>query len=106
MPSGRAARLILAAEGPREAGIRWLLSRWVAHTPSSARPAVVLHLKKRRLPLLKEDEFLRKPEIKLVIPDQLKIQLVDDWEAVTKNNQVRSVHGFSQLANVDSLRSL
>lgn len=31
-----------------------------------------------------DDEHLRKPEIKLVIPDALKVQLVDDWENVTK----------------------
>ncbi|EJT98250.1 MRG-domain-containing protein [Dacryopinax primogenitus] len=33
----------------------------------------------------------RKPELKLVIPDILKVQLVDDWEAVTKNNQLVSL---------------
>jgi mortality factor 4-like protein 1 len=30
----------------------------------------------------------RKTEVKLVIPDILKMVLVDDWEAVTKNGQV------------------
>ena len=33
-----------------------------------------------------DDEYLRKPEIKIVIPDSLKVQLVDDWENVTKKN--------------------
>lgn len=28
--------------------------------------------------------------MKLNIPEILKVLLVDDWEAVTKNNQVRS----------------
>ena len=29
--------------------------------------------------------------MKLTVPEQLKVLLVDDWEAVTKNNQVRVV---------------
>lgn len=33
-----------------------------------------------------EEEYLRKPEIKIVIPDALKVQLVDDWENVTKKD--------------------
>ncbi|CAO1636171.1 unnamed protein product [Sympodiomycopsis kandeliae] len=33
-----------------------------------------------------EEEYLRKPEIKIVIPDSLKVQLVDDWENVTKKD--------------------
>lgn len=32
---------------------------------------------------------MKKPEMKLEVPDVLKVVLVDDWEAVTKNNQVR-----------------
>ena len=36
-----------------------------------------------------EDEWRQRPEIKLTIPASLKVQLVDDWEAVTKNSQVR-----------------
>jgi len=35
-----------------------------------------------------ETEYLKRPEVKIVIPDVLKLQLVDDWENVTKNNQV------------------
>jgi len=35
-----------------------------------------------------EDESSKKPEMKLTIPEILKAKLVDDWEAVTKNNQV------------------
>ena len=31
--------------------------------------------------------------MKLNVPEQLKVLLVDDWEAVTKNNQVRSAQG-------------
>jgi hypothetical protein len=27
--------------------------------------------------------------MRLAVPDTLKVLLVDDWEAVTKNNQVR-----------------
>ncbi|KAF8645393.1 hypothetical protein AX16_007895 [Volvariella volvacea WC 439] len=35
-----------------------------------------------------EDETTKKPEIKLNVPEALKAQLVDDWEAVTKNSQL------------------
>ncbi|KAI6103806.1 MRG-domain-containing protein [Pisolithus croceorrhizus] len=35
-----------------------------------------------------EDDSHRKPEMKLNVPEALKVQLVDDWEAVTKNNQL------------------
>lgn len=38
--------------------------------------------------LADEEEFRTKPEIKIVIPDLLKVKLVDDWEAITKNAQV------------------
>lgn len=31
---------------------------------------------------------MKRPEIKISIPDNLKVQLVDDWEAITKNQQV------------------
>lgn len=36
----------------------------------------------------RQDEAVRKPELRLVVPDVLKVVLVDDWEAVTKNKQV------------------
>ncbi|KAF9458077.1 MRG-domain-containing protein [Collybia nuda] len=35
-----------------------------------------------------EDESNKKPDLKLNLPDTLKMFLVDDWEAVTKNNQL------------------
>ncbi|TFK71406.1 MRG-domain-containing protein [Pluteus cervinus] len=35
-----------------------------------------------------EDETVKKPDIRLTIPELLKVQLVDDWECVTKNNQL------------------
>lgn len=35
-----------------------------------------------------EDDSHRKPDMKLNVPEALKVQLVDDWEAVTKNNQL------------------
>lgn len=37
-----------------------------------------------------EGDYMKRPEVKIVIPDVLKLQLVDDWEYVTKNNQVRA----------------
>jgi len=36
----------------------------------------------------KEEDFTRRPEIKVPIPDSLKAQLVDEWENITKNQQV------------------
>lgn len=36
-----------------------------------------------------EDDSMKKPDMKLNVPEILKVLLVDDWEAVTKNNQVR-----------------
>ncbi|KAJ3369782.1 Esa1p-associated factor [Kappamyces sp. JEL0680] len=35
-----------------------------------------------------EEEYLKKPEIKISIPESLKSQLVDDWENVTKNHKL------------------
>ncbi|TPX44509.1 hypothetical protein SeLEV6574_g04461 [Synchytrium endobioticum] len=36
----------------------------------------------------KEEEFIKRPEIKIPIPDALKVQLVDDWENITKNGKL------------------
>ena len=44
-----------------------------------------------RLTLPQEADYLKRPEVKIVIPDILKLQLVDDWENVTKNNQLVSL---------------
>lgn len=35
-----------------------------------------------------EEEFLKRPEVKISLPDELKLQLVDDWENITKNGQL------------------
>jgi len=35
-----------------------------------------------------DDDGTRRPEMRLVVPDTLKVLLVDDWEAVTKNSQL------------------
>ncbi|CAO3585322.1 unnamed protein product [Absidia cylindrospora] len=35
-----------------------------------------------------ESDYLNKPEIRLDIPEALKCQLVDDWENITKNQQL------------------
>ncbi|THU98544.1 MRG-domain-containing protein [Dendrothele bispora CBS 962.96] len=34
-----------------------------------------------------DDDNIRRNEMKIVVPEVLKVILVDDWEAVTKNNQ-------------------
>lgn len=41
----------------------------------------------------KEEDYLNRPEIRLDIPDTLKGRLVDDWENVTKNQQVCMIGG-------------
>lgn len=35
-----------------------------------------------------EEEYVKRPEIKLNIPDALKVRLVDDWEFVTRRGQL------------------
>jgi len=40
------------------------------------------------IPAAQEDSFMARPSIKLHVPDHLKALLVDDWENVTKNNQL------------------
>ncbi|RUS21622.1 LOW QUALITY PROTEIN: MRG-domain-containing protein [Jimgerdemannia flammicorona] len=37
---------------------------------------------------LQEEDYMKRPEVKVPIPDSLKAQLVDDWENVTKNQQL------------------
>lgn len=50
------------------------------------------------VPISLQDEGNKKPEMKLNVPEILKVQLVDDWEAVTKNNQVGpNVFSFSEM---------
>lgn len=44
--------------------------------------------KRSRENVQEEEDWRNKPEIKIVIPDALKVKLVDDWEAITKNSQV------------------
>lgn len=41
-----------------------------------------------------EDDRGNKPEMKLNLPEILKVMLVDDWENVTKNNQVNLLTFF------------
>lgn len=40
------------------------------------------------LALETEEEYLKRPEIRIPIPDQLKVFLIDDWEFVTKDQRV------------------
>ncbi|GAA6036914.1 hypothetical protein JCM8097_006351 [Rhodosporidiobolus ruineniae] len=47
-----------------------------------------------------EDEYLKRPEVKISIPDNLKVQLVDDWEAITKNQQLVPL---PRVPNVDTI---
>ena len=47
-----------------------------------------------------EDDTNRRPDMKLNVPEILKVLLVDDWEAVTKNNQVRPFVDVFRAANI------
>ncbi|KAI5846545.1 MRG-domain-containing protein [Morchella snyderi] len=42
----------------------------------------------RELEIEKEEEFMKRHDVKINIPDNLKALLVDDWENVTKNQQL------------------
>jgi mortality factor 4-like protein 1 len=39
-----------------------------------------------------EEQYLKRPEVKILIPDVLRLKLVDDWEAVTKSHQVCAIY--------------
>lgn len=59
-----------------------------ASTTTSNSGESSLGKRRRDAKMEKEEDYLKKPEIKLDIPDTLKGQLVDDWENVTKNQQL------------------
>lgn len=42
----------------------------------------------RELEIEKEEEYLKRTDVKIAVPDVLKAYLVDDWESVTKNQQL------------------
>ncbi|KAK1496214.1 hypothetical protein CTAM01_08401 [Colletotrichum tamarilloi] len=61
-----------------------------SETSEEELPTVSLH-KRNACPsgkLPHEDGFHARPSIKLPIPDHIKAMLVDDWENITKNNQL------------------
>ncbi|KAF9473209.1 MRG-domain-containing protein [Pholiota conissans] len=47
-----------------------------------------------------EDESHKKPDMKLNVPEVLKTVLVDDWESVTKNNQLVTLPRSPNVAEV------
>lgn len=51
----------------------------------------------------KESDYLALPEVKLDIPDSLKSQLVDDWENVTKNQQLVTLPRDTNIKDVLAL---
>lgn len=49
---------------------------------------------------IQEETFQNRPSIKLVMPDHLKAMLVDDWENITKNQQLVPIphpHPFDKI---------
>ncbi|KAI0125037.1 MRG-domain-containing protein [Xylariales sp. AK1849] len=65
------------------------LWRALANTPTlSLGPIATFISRDANLDAVQEDAFQQRPSIKIGIPDVLKGLLVDDWENVTKNNQL------------------
>jgi len=56
--------------------------------------------RKRLREIEKEEEFLRKPEIKIVMPDLLKLQLIDDWENITKDQKLVTLPRKPNVADI------
>ncbi|KAL4909059.1 hypothetical protein BDW74DRAFT_145897 [Aspergillus multicolor] len=48
----------------------------------------------------KEENFYTRPSVKIVMPDNLKSLLVDDWENVTKNQQVVALPAKSSVNQI------
>lgn len=42
----------------------------------------------REMEIEKEEDYMKRHDVKIAIPDVLKAHLVDDWENVTKNQQL------------------
>ncbi|KAK6200695.1 hypothetical protein LQW54_009656 [Pestalotiopsis sp. IQ-011] len=74
----------IEAPGPTDQLWRHLL----ATTPSLTIGKLEFLSPLKRLKDMQEDAFHHRPSIKIVLPDMLKGLLVDDWEAVTKTNQL------------------
>ncbi|KAF5660368.1 mortality factor 4 1 [Fusarium heterosporum] len=56
---------------------------------SSSRELETVHTLLKRSPVvIFEDSFHNKPMINLPVPDHIQAMLVDDWENITKNNQL------------------
>ncbi|GAO50836.1 MRG-domain-containing protein [Saitoella complicata NRRL Y-17804] len=56
-----------------------------------ATPATASRSQKRSrvdVELEKEEDYMKKPEVRIHVPDTLKALLVDDWENITKNQQL------------------
>lgn len=56
--------------------------------------------RKRLREIEKEEEFLRKPEIKIIMPDLLKLQLIDDWENITKDQKLVTLPRKPNVADI------
>ncbi|KAL2917346.1 Esa1p-associated factor [Polyrhizophydium stewartii] len=83
-----------------------------ASGPAAAAPAASAALsqaKKRRRDSLpeKEDAFIKRPEIKISVPDLLKTQLIEDWEMITKMHKLVPLPREITVANVlDNFREV
>jgi len=56
--------------------------------------------RKRFKDIGKEEDFIKKPEIKIIIPDLLKVQLVDDWENITKDQKLVTLPRKPNVADI------
>ncbi|KAL8397324.1 hypothetical protein RB594_004156 [Gaeumannomyces avenae] len=83
--AARGAAGAAAANGGSDfSSLRGSEERTAAHTTSSGRGP----RRARDYDLEQEENFQNRPSIKLAMPDHLKAMLVDDWENITKNQQL------------------
>ncbi|KAI8907192.1 MRG-domain-containing protein [Gorgonomyces haynaldii] len=63
-------------------------ARKVAKIPEKKPTAEAPKKRRRDSTAEREEDFIKRPEIKIMIPDALKTLLVEDWESVTKNQKL------------------
>ena len=56
------------------------------------------------IPRVQEDDHFARPEVRIVIPDELKQKLVEDWDQIIHKNKVRA--GISEVVAIAASPSL
>ncbi|KAK0613744.1 MRG-domain-containing protein [Immersiella caudata] len=83
---------LAAAEADAAAGLL-MLAQSTNASPKEASPSKKTSMRTAKAPVgisrtAREEAFHNRPSIKIPIPDHVKSMLVDDWENVTKNQQL------------------